>query len=78
MDFCLGKNKDADQLCSNCTADQRLCFCYMDSTILQIFLNPKFLSGYVTAQASLLDRVGTPGDLFSHVVGQIQLYTYGI
>ena len=32
-DFCLCKNKDADQLCSNCTADQHLCFHYTDSTI---------------------------------------------
>ena len=32
-DFCLCENKDADQLGSNCAADQRLCFRYMDSTI---------------------------------------------
>ena len=32
-DFCLCKNKGADQLCSNCKADQHLCFRYMDSTI---------------------------------------------
>ena len=32
-DFCLCENKDADQLCSNCTADQRLCFHETDSTI---------------------------------------------
>ena len=32
-DFCLCENKDTDQLCSNCTADQRLCFRYLDSTI---------------------------------------------
>ena len=25
---CIGENKGADQLCSNCTADQRLCFRY--------------------------------------------------
>ena len=31
--FCLCEDKDADQLRSNCAADQRLCFCYMDSTI---------------------------------------------
>ena len=31
--FCIFENKDADQLRGNCTADQRLCFCYMDSTI---------------------------------------------
>ena len=32
-DFCICENKAKDQLGSNCTADQRLCFCYMDSTI---------------------------------------------
>ena len=32
-DFCLCENKGADQLRSNCEADQRLCFHYMDSTI---------------------------------------------
>ena len=31
--FCICKNKDADQLPSNCAADQRLCFHYIDSTI---------------------------------------------
>ena len=37
--FCFCKNKDADQLCSNCTADQHLYFRYTDSTIplLHIF-----------------------------------------
>ena len=32
-DFGLCENKGADQLCSNCTADQRLCFRLTDSTI---------------------------------------------
>ena len=31
--FCIGENKGADQLRSNCEADQRLCFRYTDSTI---------------------------------------------
>ena len=31
--FCICKNKDADQLRSNCAADQRLRFRYIDSTI---------------------------------------------
>ena len=31
--ICLGENKDADQLRSNCEADERLCFRYMDNTI---------------------------------------------
>ena len=26
--FCICENKDADQLCDNCTADQCLCFCH--------------------------------------------------
>ena len=29
---CICENKDADQLYSNCAADQRLCFRYTDST----------------------------------------------
>ena len=31
--FCSCENEGADQLCRNCTADQRLCFRYTDSTI---------------------------------------------
>ena len=36
---CICENKDADQLCSNCEADQRLCFRYTDSTISHL---PKY------------------------------------
>ena len=32
-DFCICKNKDADQLRGNREADQRLCFRYSDRTI---------------------------------------------
>ena len=32
-DFCICENKDAVQLRGNREADQRLCFCYLDSTI---------------------------------------------
>ena len=31
--FCICKNKDADQLCGNHEADQRLCFRYTYNTI---------------------------------------------
>ena len=31
--FCICENKDADQLCGNREAGQRLCFRYLDSTI---------------------------------------------
>ena len=37
--FCICEDKDADQLRGNREADQRLCFCYTDSTIP---LLPKF------------------------------------
>ena len=33
LTFCIYENKGADQLRSNCEADQRLCFRYTDSTI---------------------------------------------
>ena len=39
--FCICKNKGADQLHSNCTVDQRLCFRYTDSTI-PLLQNLKF------------------------------------
>ena len=35
--FCICENKDADQLRSNCAADQRLCFRYMDSAISLLY-----------------------------------------
>ena len=55
LDFCVFENKGADQLCSNCTADQRLCFHFMDSTLL---LLPKsktssFWPSSVAVQAGL-------------------------
>ena len=31
--FCIGENKDTDQLCGNREADQGLCFHYTDRTI---------------------------------------------
>ena len=31
--ICIGESKDADQLRSNCEADQRLCFRYRESAI---------------------------------------------
>ena len=37
-DSCLWENKGADQLRSNCEADQRLCFRHTDSTIPPILL----------------------------------------
>ena len=52
--ICICKNKDADQLRSNCEADQRLCFRYMDSAIplLVIFKISSFQPASVTVQSS--------------------------
>ena len=53
--ICIGENKGADQLCSNCTADQRLCFRYSDSTIPPLLI-PKissFYPAFVTVQPGL-------------------------
>ena len=36
--ICIGENKGADQHRSNCEADQRLGFCYTDSTIPLLFI----------------------------------------
>ena len=49
--ICIGENKGADQLSSNCEADQRLYFRYTDSTILL----PKFQA------SSLLPVTVQPG-----------------
>ena len=52
---CIGENKDTDQLCSNCTADQHLSFRYTDSTI-PLLLKPKissFKPSSVTVQSGL-------------------------
>ena len=41
--ICIGENKGADQLRSNCEADQRLCFRYSDTVVQFLFyLDPKF------------------------------------
>ena len=42
MDFCICKNKDTDQLCSNCTSGLHLCFCFMDKFSDLFFINKKF------------------------------------
>ena len=39
QDYCLCENKGADQLCSNCTDDQHLCFHYKGSTNPLLFIS---------------------------------------
>ena len=60
--FCISENKGADQLRSNCAADQRLCFRYTDSTI-----NPKLqpLTSFCDCTARFVsDLVGNPNTGF--------------
>ena len=72
--FCICENKDADQLRSNCAADQRLCFRYTDSTIpllprsefsslIRIFKSLAIFCGCTAWFVS--DLVGNPEDRFS-------------
>ena len=80
--FCICKNKGADQLHSNRAADQRLCFCYIDSTILLLPLSEisclwalAIFCGCTTRFVS--DLVGNPEDRFSldvaHIMASLKL-----
>ena len=61
--FCICKNKGADQLHGNHTADQRLFFRYIVLSLY--FLNPQF-----PGSQFVLDLVVNPKDRFSHDVAQ--------
>ena len=61
--FCICKNKGADQLCVNRTADQCLCFLYTDNTIPPV---SKLLADFCDFTAWFVsDLVGHPKDGFS-------------
>ena len=53
--ICIGENKGADQLRSNCEADQRLCFRYVGSAIPLLLKSEisSFLPSSVTVQPGL-------------------------
>ena len=63
--ICLGENKGADQLRSNCEADQRLCFRYSDSTV------PFLLKSEISSFLLFCDCTGRfVSDPFgNHIVG---------
>ena len=66
--FCICENKDADQLCSACAADQRLCFRYKDSTIPLLPIIRNFKSLAVPCDFTVWfvsDLVVKPEDRFS-------------
>ena len=75
--FCICENKDADQLCSNCTTDQRLCFA-TQIELFRYFLNPKFPASSYLCWYSLVvsDLVGNPEDRFSCVVAHVLSYSF--
>ena len=67
-DFCICENKDADQLHSNCAADQRLCFRSTYSTIR----NFKSLAVLCSCKARFVsDMVENTEDRFSYVAAQM-------
>ena len=74
--FCKCENKDADQLCGNREADQRLCFHYTDSTI-PLLSTSEISSCGCTAQF-VSDMVGNPEGRFSHNEAQIYHVTVKI
>ena len=81
--FCIYKNKELDQLHGNSAADhQRLCFCYIDSTIT---LLPKSeISNLQTSSVAVIalfvsELVGNPEDRFSHdpaLIKQAKSYVF--
>ena len=54
--ICIGENKGADQLRSNCEADQRLCFRYTDSTLPLLFKSSGTKEGLSYIVCSLVVR----------------------
>ena len=71
--ICIGENKGADQLRSNCEADQRLCFRQTDSTIpLLLIFSFKLLALCCDHTALIVsDLVGNPNCWFSHAQAHI-------
>ena len=65
--FRICENKGADQLRSNCAADQRLCFRYTDSTV------PLFVKSGFSGCTSrfVFDLVGDPKDRFCRDVAHM-------
>ena len=70
--FCICENKDADQLRSNCAADQRLCFCYMDSTI-PLLSNSK-MSSLSTSSVAVQPDLRPTWAAHISIVSDIKIY----
>ena len=71
-DFSICEKKAASQLCSNCTADQRLCFSYTDtSSQIRNFKLVVIFRGCTDRFVS--DLVGNHEDRFSLVAAHIKV-----
>ena len=73
-DFCICGNKGGDQLCGNRTADQRICFHYLDSKVPLLHKSEIFSllpSSVVYIAQFVSDLVGNPKDRFYHNAVQI-------
>ena len=69
--FCICENKGADQLRSNCAADQHLCFHYIDSTTTLPFKSEISTPPYVAVQPFCVGPSQKPDDRFSHDTAQL-------
>ena len=78
-EFCnMCENKVSDQLYSNCTTDQCLCFCYMHRTIALLIHVSKLLAS-VTVQASLCQYSRGPVFLMLRLICPLfNMHTHGI
>ena len=78
--FCICENKDADKLCSNRKADQRLCFRYIDSKIP--LLSKSEISSLkpssVDVQPGLCRSRSEITSWFSHDKAQLYLFSLNI
>ena len=75
--ICIGENKGADQLHSNCEADQRLCFATWIVPFLY-FINPKFpaSSHLLCLHSSVrVELVWKPHCWFSHEMAHLCLFS---
>ena len=71
---CLCEKKGADQLCNNCTADQHLCFRFMDRTVPPLLISKisRFYSLFCDCTDWFVSaQVGNPEDQFSHDAANI-------
>ena len=72
--FCICKNKDVDQPHSNCPAEKRICFPYMDSTV-PILSRSEISSSSIRAALALMTSLRWPPWLQDgrHDLGRVDL-----